>query len=169
MNGHGAWQHPLRACWPPADARKGRPSLLNTASDASQTRLVCAICSFWLDSAAFIPILFLLTCTLTTPCGDARGRLREKRTSERFVLVLYACHLSLATAGEHASMIFRQVLYVHLAIYALPYSDSIYTEICAALCHVYSSQSYMDASIHLQYFAICIQLTQLCTSVLHKK
>ena len=27
--------------------------------------------------------------TLTTPCGDARDRLREKRASERFVLVLY--------------------------------------------------------------------------------
>ena len=33
----------------------------------------------------------LHTCpvTLTTPCGDARGRLREKRASERFVMLLY--------------------------------------------------------------------------------
>ena len=45
------------------------------------------------------------TCpvTLTTPCGDARGRLREKRASERFVTDLYTCHLSLALAFINAN------------------------------------------------------------------
>ena len=38
------------------------------------------------------------TCpvTLTTPCGDARGPLREKRASERFVTDLSGCNVYLA-------------------------------------------------------------------------
>ena len=38
------------------------------------------------------------TCpeTLTSPGGDARGRVREKRASDRFVTDLYTCHVYLA-------------------------------------------------------------------------
>ena len=41
------------------------------------------------------------TCpeTLTSPGGDARGRVREKRASDRFVTDLYTCHVYLATAS----------------------------------------------------------------------
>ena len=38
------------------------------------------------------------TCpvTLTTPCGDARGRVARKRASERFVMLLSGCDVYLA-------------------------------------------------------------------------
>ena len=44
------------------------------------------------------------TCpeTLTSPGGDARGRVREKRASDRFVTDLYTCHVYLAP-GEVSS------------------------------------------------------------------
>ena len=44
----------------------------------------------------------LHTCpvTLTTPCGDARGRLRETRASERFVTDLSGCDVYLARGGQ---------------------------------------------------------------------
>ena len=35
-----------------------------------------------------------------SPCGDARGRLREKRASERFVMVLCTCDVYLAKRPE---------------------------------------------------------------------
>ena len=39
------------------------------------------------------------TCpvTLTTPCGDARGRVARKRAFEGFVMDLYPCHVYLAS------------------------------------------------------------------------
>ena len=39
------------------------------------------------------------TCpvTLTTPCGDGRGRVARKRAFEGFVIDLYPCHIYLAS------------------------------------------------------------------------
>ena len=53
-----------------------------TSADRTQQVMLCAIRAY--------PV------TLTTPCGDARGRVARKRAFEGFVMDLYACHLSRA-------------------------------------------------------------------------
>ena len=57
----------------------------------------------WLHTASCAVCNQHLSRDPTSPGGDARGRVREKRASDRFVTDLYTCHVYLAFRGPGPS------------------------------------------------------------------